>query len=78
MIININSDKLDEIKNPVFRKYAADFVNYYDEFLAFVKKSGIEIDSESFEEECKEIIKRADQKGAILRNRSNSICAPTP
>ena len=75
MITNINANTLDQIQNPVFRKYASTYVDYYDEFLEFVKISGIEIDTESFDEESKEITKRVEKKGATLRNRDNSVCA---
>ena len=62
MITNINANTLDQIQNPVFRKYASTYVDYYDEFLEFVKISGIEIDTESFDEESKEDHKTGGEK----------------
>jgi uncharacterized protein len=73
MIININSNKLEDINNPVFRKYASIYVDIYEDFMEQINKSGIKIDIESYEKETQEKIISLQKKGAIIRNGGNSI-----
>jgi uncharacterized protein len=73
MIIDVKSNNLEKIKNPAFHKYASIYVDIYDDFINQVKKSGIEIDPESYDDEAKNLIKQIVDKGAVVRNGGNSV-----
>lgn len=73
MIIGIDREALRKIKNPAFSSYASVYVRIYEDFMAEIRRTGIEIDPQSDEKETSEKIERLKQKGAIHRNDDKSI-----
>jgi pyruvate formate-lyase activating enzyme-like uncharacterized protein len=73
MIIELNRQNIDEIKNPTFRDYASIYTRVYDNFVAQVRELGLEIDDVDYAEQAREKIERLGQTGAIVRNDSKSV-----
>jgi pyruvate formate-lyase activating enzyme-like uncharacterized protein len=73
MIIGIDRETLPRIKNPTFSSYASVYVKIYEDFMAQLRQTGIEIDPQSYEKGTSERIERLRQKGAIHRNDDKSI-----
>ncbi|MFO7537967.1 MAG: radical SAM protein [Chloroflexota bacterium] len=73
MIIDINEQTVNEIKNPAFASYAHIYVRIYEQFMDQFKGTGVEIDPACYEQQLTEKMARLRQKGAIFRNQDKSI-----
>ena len=73
MIIGIDMQTLDKIKNPALRDYAGLYVEIYADFLNQISEFGLEIDPLDFQSESDNTIEGLRLKGAIFRNDSKSI-----
>lgn len=75
MIIDIDRETLSQIKNPRLAAYAAMYVQIYDDFMAQVKATGIEIDPRDIDQGAATLRQRLRDKGARFRNDGKSIVA---
>jgi pyruvate formate-lyase activating enzyme-like uncharacterized protein len=50
-------------------------VDIYEDFMTQIKKSGIQIDTQTYEEETQERLKRIARKGGVIRNDGKSVVA---
>jgi len=75
MIVNVDRETLAVIQNPDLRAYAARYVDIYDDFMASVRATGIEIDPNDYAAETKEHFERLQQQQAQFRNDGKSIVA---
>ncbi|MEN6410628.1 MAG: radical SAM protein [Anaerolineaceae bacterium] len=73
MIQEINERTLASIQNPVFRDYARQYVNIYQDFLSQVSAMGIELAPEEDAQIYQEETQRMAGKGAVLRNDAKSV-----
>lgn len=73
MIIDITRETHDQIKNRRLAEYAAIYLGIFDDFMAQVAASGIEVDAQDYSQETAVRIERLRQKGAVLRNSDRSI-----
>ena len=72
MLIKLTRKQLPKIKNPVFLKYAQMYQSIYDNFLAQIKSTGIELADKNVLQ-TEEILKRLRGKKAVFRNNEKSI-----
>jgi pyruvate formate-lyase activating enzyme-like uncharacterized protein len=73
MIREIDRTNLDSIRNPAMRTYILRYLDIYDDFLAQVRQSGIEIDPADDRQQAAEKMEALRLKGARLRNDTKSI-----
>lgn len=73
MIIDVNRQTLQQIKNPSFVSYAKIYVGIYDQFMAQFETAGVEIDAACYQEQVAEKMAALREKGAIFRNQGKSI-----
>lgn len=73
MVIDITPDTLLQIKNPCFAAYAAMYVRIYDDFMAQVRRTGIAIDPQDYEQAAAQQRQRLKEKGATIRNDGKSV-----
>ncbi len=73
MIVDITSNTLDQIHNPVFADYAAIYLGIYSDFMRQIQATGIEIDACKYSQETEDQLQRLADKGALFRNGGRSI-----
>ena len=73
MIIDITRDTHDQIKNRRLAEYAAIYLGIFDDFMAQVAASGIEVDAQDYSQETAVRIERLRQNGAVLRNSDTAF-----
>lgn len=73
MIQEINTQSLASIQNPVFRDYARQYVDIYQNFLSQVKAMGIELAPEEDARAYWTETQRLAESGAVLRNDTKSV-----
>lgn len=73
MIIDITDVTHKQIKNPRLAAYAAIYLRIFDDFIAQVAASGIEVDTQDYSETTAVRLARLRQDGAVLRNDDRSI-----
>ncbi len=73
MILNVNQNTLDKIKNPHLRSYAEIYVDIERDFLEQIKASGIEIDTRDYSGQVRERMEKLEQTDAVLRNDEKSV-----
>ena len=73
MIIEINSETLSKVHNPVFREYAQVYMQIYAGFLAQISKAGLEIEDPLDAQESSSKIEYLRARGATIRNDNKSI-----
>jgi pyruvate formate-lyase activating enzyme-like uncharacterized protein len=73
MIVDLNLTSISKVKNPGFLTYIARYLNIQDHFMEQIEATGIEIESDTQNEEIRKTLRRLQEKGAILRNDDKSI-----
>ncbi|GFN23809.1 MAG: radical SAM protein [Thermoanaerobacteraceae bacterium] len=73
MIIDICPETLPRIRNPVLAKYAGTYLQIYEDFLHQVRRTGIEIAEDNWQEETKNRIENLRRKGVVVRNDAKSL-----
>jgi pyruvate formate-lyase activating enzyme-like uncharacterized protein len=73
MIININEETINQIKNPVMRDYARIYTRISQTFMDEMLKTGIQVDPLDYSEQVENKLKVLRRKGASLRNDSKSV-----
>lgn len=73
MILDVQKDNLNKIKNPALRSYAGIYVEIYQDFLQQIAETGIKIASKDNFEEARNRIARLVEAGAVLSNNDHSI-----
>lgn len=72
MIVEINNQSMDQIKNQEFYQYAQIYARVYNHFIEQIKQTGMELD-QNFEEETTLKLERIRHKQATFRNSEKSI-----
>lgn len=73
MIVDITKENLSEIKNPVFRAYAGQYIEIYEDFMSQISKLGLDVDPKVYTQEVTARLDELRQKGAIVRNDNKSV-----
>jgi uncharacterized protein len=73
MIININEETINQIKNPVMRDYARIYTRISQTFMDEMLKTGIDLDPLDDSNQVDNKLKVLRKKGASLRNDSKSV-----
>ncbi len=73
MIVDITRETHGQIRNPVFARYAAMYLDIYDRYMEQVRATGIEIDPHDYTQEVAQRRERLRQRGAHVRNAGRSV-----
>jgi pyruvate formate-lyase activating enzyme-like uncharacterized protein len=73
MKVAVNEATLGTIRNPALRAYAEQYVKIYQDFMAQVRQTGLEIDSGDEQAQFAARVAALQKKGAQARNASKSI-----
>ncbi|MBI5053365.1 MAG: radical SAM protein, partial [Chloroflexi bacterium] len=73
MIVDVDRETLNAIRNADLRTYAAKYVDISEDFMAQVRASGIEIDPNDYGSETIARLDLLRQRQAIFRNSDKSI-----
>lgn len=73
MIVDVDRENLNAIRNPDLRTYAAQYVDISENFMAQVRASGVEIDPNDYGSETIARLDLLRQRQAIFRNSDKSI-----
>jgi len=73
VIVDITRETHGQIRNPVFARYAAMYLDIYDRYMEQVRATGIEIDPHDYAQEVAQRRERLRQRGAHVRNTGRSV-----
>lgn len=73
MITDINECSLNQVRNPVLRAYAARYLQIYQDFMAQVAQTGVEIAGQDENSPAVPVITSLQKKGVRVRNDAKSL-----
>ncbi len=73
MIVEINENSLDLIKNPDFRAYTQIYIRISQQFMERVFQTGIQVDAQDYSGQVADRMNTLREKGATIRNDGKSI-----
>lgn len=75
MIREVNEQNLSAIRNPAFREYAQRYIRIYQNFMAQVASTGIEIAAPEDPQAYFDRVRELASAGAVVRNDAKSVLA---
>lgn len=73
MLVELHGGNLGELRNPAFRDYASVYARIADDFLAQVRRLGLEIDPVDYTAQVAAATERLRGRAAVVRNDRKSV-----
>ena len=73
MIIDLDEQTINQVRNPDLKSYARQYIQIYKDFMEQVSQTGVEIDSQDGSQPATDRVAALKKKGVQVRNDSKSL-----